>query len=265
MTSYLFVNTLQVEFESVLAMEHIGMTDMFKYLEDTGLKRFLEVSTSVFEGAFIEFFMNAKFIVGTIVSVCNQKMVITEDVFSTTFKLPTEGMIGFVDIPKETVVEIRRRFSASDVPFKAPSKKREMKIEYRLLHDIVAKSLCANAGSFDTVTCEKFDFMVAISAGMTVNWGKILFQVFMGMVKNPKKQSQGYTVQISVLLANLVKADLGELVKLNPQKVLTRKSVQTYIKKKLEIKPAGESSKHTEDTASKTDGGESQVAQPVEK
>ncbi|KZV22633.1 branched-chain-amino-acid aminotransferase-like protein 2 [Dorcoceras hygrometricum] len=54
------------------------------------------------------------------------------------------------------------------------------------------------------------------------------------------------------------KADLGESVKLHPQKMLTSKSVQTYIKKNLEIKPAGESRKHTEDTASNTEGGDTQ-------
>ncbi|KZV46717.1 pollen-specific leucine-rich repeat extensin-like protein 2 [Dorcoceras hygrometricum] len=171
MTSSLFVNTLQVDFVSVLTMEHTEMTRMFKSLEDTGLRGFLEGTTFVFENAVTEFFINAKVIAGTVIStMCNQKLVITEDMFSTTFKLPTEGMTGLVDIPKETIAEMRSRFSATDVPFKAPSKKREMWIEYRLLHDIVAKSLCAKVGSFDTVTCEKFEFMVAISAGISVNW-----------------------------------------------------------------------------------------------
>ncbi|KZV38894.1 hypothetical protein F511_08811 [Dorcoceras hygrometricum] len=147
-------------------------------------------------------------------------------------------------------------FLKADVTFRAPRKKREIKIEYRLLHDIVAKSLCAKVRSFDIVTCEKFEFMVASSVGIAVNWGKILFNLLMGMVKNPKKQSQGYTVHISTLLASLVQADLDASVKLHPQKVLTRKSFQTYIKKNFEVKPAGESSKHTEDTAINTDGSE---------
>ncbi|KZV37625.1 hypothetical protein F511_11247 [Dorcoceras hygrometricum] len=120
------------------------------------------------------------------------------------------------------------------------------------------------SGSFDTVTCEKFDFMVAISAGIAVNWGKVLFKIVMRMVKNPKKQSQGHTAQVSTLLASIVQANLGASVKLHPQKLLTSKSMQTNIKKDLEIKPAGESSKHTEDTASNTDGGESQATQTVE-
>ncbi|KZV27904.1 hypothetical protein F511_24270 [Dorcoceras hygrometricum] len=239
MASSQFVNALQVEFESVLTLESTSMTRMFKSLEDIGMKGFLEVTTSVYEDVVTEFF-NAKFIAGTIVSfVCNQKMVITEDVFSKTFRLPTEGMTGFLDIPKDTVMEMRSRFSATDVPFRAPSKKREMKFEYRLLHDIVAKSLCAKSGSFDTVTSEKFELMVAISTGSIVKWAKVLFRVLLSMVNNPKKQSQEFAVQVSILLANLVKADLGESIKLHSQKMLTSKSVQTYIKKNLEIKPAG--------------------------
>ncbi|KZV22994.1 hypothetical protein F511_20395 [Dorcoceras hygrometricum] len=164
MAASFFVNAMQVDFESVLAMEHAGMVRMFKTLEDTWLK-------------------------GT------------------------------------------------------SSKKKEMKIEYHLLHDIVAKALCAKAGSFDVVTNEKFDLMVEITAGFKVNWAQVLFQVLVAMVNNPNRQSQGFVVQLSVLLERLVKEDLGELVKLHPQKVLTKKSVHTYIKKNMVVGPAGETSK----------------------
>ncbi|KZV50611.1 hypothetical protein F511_14614 [Dorcoceras hygrometricum] len=111
-------------------MEHSGMVKMFKSLEDSGLKGFLEASGSVYEEAVLEFFANAKAFVGTIVSL--------------------------------VVIEIRRQFSWSDEPFKAPNKKKEMKIEFRLLHDILAKALCAKAGSFDQVTSEKLDIMIEI-------------------------------------------------------------------------------------------------------
>ncbi|KZV20962.1 myosin-6-like [Dorcoceras hygrometricum] len=113
-----------------------------------------------------------------------------------------------------------------------------MKVEYRLLHDIVAKALCAKAGSFDIVTSEKFDLMVAISAGL-----KVLFQTLVAMVHKPTKQSQGFAVQLSVLLERLVKADLGESVKLHSLKVLNKRSVHTYMKKNLGVCPAGETSK----------------------
>ncbi|KZV43014.1 hypothetical protein F511_41807 [Dorcoceras hygrometricum] len=187
MASSLFVNAMQVNFDSELTMEHSGMDKMFKSLEDSGLKGFLEASNLVYEEAVIEF--------------------------------------SFSEYSKGDMIEMQSQFSGSDEPFRAPKKKKEMKIEFRLLHDVVAKALCAKSGSFD----------------------------------------QGFAIQISVLLQNIVKENLGKSVKLHPQKVLKSKSVNTYIKKNLKIKPAGESSMHNDDTASNTEGGESQGALLVRK
>ncbi|KZV30932.1 hypothetical protein F511_24612 [Dorcoceras hygrometricum] len=75
---------------------------------------------------------------------------------------------------------------------------------YRLLHDIVAKSLSVKADSFDVVMTENFEMMVTISAGLKVNWGHILFQTLDSMVY-ACKQSQGYVVPLSILLEKLVK------------------------------------------------------------
>ncbi|KZV40494.1 hypothetical protein F511_23831 [Dorcoceras hygrometricum] len=259
MAASLYVNTLQVKFESVLAMEHTEMAHLFKSLVDTGLEGFLAVSDSVYEAAVVEFFANAKIIAGTIVSfVANRKLVISKEYFNKTFGFPTEGVTSFLDVPKETVVEMRSRFSGSDVPFRTPNKKREMKMEFQLLHDIVAKALCAKAGSFDIVTSEKFDLMVTISAGLIVNWGQLLFQVLKNMVNNPKRKSQGFAV------TELVKDNLGESVKLHPQKVLTSKSVHTYIKKNHEVEPTGEFNQQTGDTSSGTEGGQSKITKTVE-
>ncbi|KZV19606.1 hypothetical protein F511_10509 [Dorcoceras hygrometricum] len=124
MASSLFVNTLQVNFASVLAMEYAGMVRMFKYLKDTGLRGFLEGTTYVFESAVTEFFSNARVLAGTTVStVCGQKLVVTEENFSATFKLPTEGMANFAGIQKETIAEMKYRFSATEVPFKFLTRK----------------------------------------------------------------------------------------------------------------------------------------------
>ncbi|KZV37722.1 hypothetical protein F511_16262 [Dorcoceras hygrometricum] len=178
---------------------------------------FLDGTTSVFENAVTEFFVNAKVIAGTIVStVCSRKLVVTDDTFSATFKLPIAGITGLADISKETIVET--------------------------CHSWLLRYF----------TCEKFEFMAAISTGISVNWGIILFQRFLSMVQNPKKQSQGYTVLIT-LMETLVKADLGASIKMHPQNVLTSKSVQTYIKKNQDIAPEGETSKRTKDTASNTE------------
>ncbi|KZV25466.1 hypothetical protein F511_16570 [Dorcoceras hygrometricum] len=212
MAASLSVNAVQVDFVSVLSMEHVGIVKMFKSLEETGLKGFLGVNCSLFWGAVIEFFANAKVITGTIVSfVVNRKMVVTKDVIAEAFGLPIEGMVGFTDLLAQSVAEMRMRFSGTDVPFRAPNKKKEMKVEYRLLHEIMEKAMCAKAGSFDVVTSEKFDLMVAISA-----------------------------VHMSVLLEKLVKAYLRESVKLHPLKLLNHKSL-TYMKKNLAVGPFGES------------------------
>ncbi|KZV54838.1 hypothetical protein F511_37172 [Dorcoceras hygrometricum] len=265
MAAYFFVNALQFNFESVLIMEHTGMEHMFKSLEDTGLTVFLAASSSVYESAVVEIFANAKVTAETIVSfVANRKLALMKETFAEAFGLPTE-MTSFLDIPNQNVIEMRGRFSGSDVPFRTPSKKKKIKIEFHLLHDIVAKALCAKAGSFDMVTTEKFDLMVAITARLKVNWAQVLLQVLVAMVHDPSRQSQGFSVQLSVLLERLVKTDLGESVKLRPKKVLTNKSVHTYIKKNLDVRPAGESSKKIEDTTSGTEGGQSHMTKPVEK
>ncbi|KZV38132.1 histone-lysine N-methyltransferase ATXR2 [Dorcoceras hygrometricum] len=68
-----------VDFESVLAMEHTGMVRMFKTLKDTGLKGFLEESSSVYKVAVLEFFTNAKVVAVTVISfIDNRKLALTK-------------------------------------------------------------------------------------------------------------------------------------------------------------------------------------------
>ncbi|KZV30230.1 hypothetical protein F511_37220 [Dorcoceras hygrometricum] len=88
-----------------------------------------------------------------------------------------------------------------------------------------------------SATSEKFDLMVAISAGLKVNWAQVLFQILIAMVYSPSRQSQGFAVQLNVLLQRLVKADLRETVNLHPQKVLNNKPIHTYMKNNLGVGP----------------------------
>ncbi|KZV31216.1 hypothetical protein F511_09410 [Dorcoceras hygrometricum] len=106
MASVLFVNALQVNFASVLTMEHNGMVKRFKSLKDSELKGFLEASGSVYEEAVLEFFTNAKVLAGTIVSLVGARNIaITKDTLIEVFGLPSEGLNSFLTIPKETVIE----------------------------------------------------------------------------------------------------------------------------------------------------------------
>ncbi|KZV18287.1 hypothetical protein F511_24254 [Dorcoceras hygrometricum] len=213
MASSFTVNTLQVNFESVLSMEHEGMVKMFRSLAASGLRGFLG-------------------------------MVITKSVIAEAFQLPTEGMVGFTDLPSKAVAEMKMVFFGTDVPFRPSNKKKEMKVEFRLLHDIVAKELCAKARSFDVVTSAKLEIMVAISAGLKVNWG---IQTLVAMVHTPGIKSQGFVVPLSILLEKVVKADLEASVALHPLKVLNNKYVLTYMKKNQAVVQAGESSKASGD------------------
>ncbi|KZV34158.1 hypothetical protein F511_30055 [Dorcoceras hygrometricum] len=120
-------NTLQFNFDSVLTMADEGMVKMFQTLEESGLRGFLGVSGSVYEHDLTQFYEKWMFVNGEIVSTVSE-------------------------------------FSKTGAPFQTSSNKKDMKVEYRLLNDIVAKSLTAMAGSFDAMTIERFDIMAEISA-----------------------------------------------------------------------------------------------------
>ncbi|KZV55820.1 hypothetical protein F511_20885 [Dorcoceras hygrometricum] len=58
MASSLFVNTVHVFFESVLAMDNAGMVAMFESLVSTGMKGFLGCPAMIHEAALLDFFEN---------------------------------------------------------------------------------------------------------------------------------------------------------------------------------------------------------------
>ncbi|KZV23629.1 hypothetical protein F511_33501 [Dorcoceras hygrometricum] len=209
-------------------MEDAGTVRMFQFWRNQGLEDFWG-SGAVFEEGLIQFFANASVIAGTIVStMANKKMLITMDVFVETFHLPMEGLLS--------------------------KKKKNMQVEYRLLHDIVAKSLSVKADSFDVVTTEKFEMMVAIIAGLKVNWAHMLVKTLVsylplefGLEFHLAKNYPGYAVHLSLLLEKLLKADLGDFVALHPLKVLNNKSVLTYMKKNQAAPQSGEGRKTSGD------------------
>ncbi|KZV20889.1 hypothetical protein F511_38791 [Dorcoceras hygrometricum] len=89
--------------------------------------------------------------------------------------------------------------SLSGCPLSTPFKKHNLKVEYRILADVVSKALLAKAGAFDTVTNENL-VMFAIASRLDVNWSDILFQILMDMAMSEEEQSQGFTAQITHLL-----------------------------------------------------------------
>ncbi|KZV21005.1 U-box domain-containing protein 43 [Dorcoceras hygrometricum] len=136
MASSLVSNTNQVHFASVLAMDNSEMVSMFEALVASGLNGFLGCMSEISETALIEFYENAS--------------------------LPVEGLIDISEVPKDLIFDARTEFSLTVEQLTTSCKKRELKIEYRLLSDIVAKSITVKAGSFDAVTHERFLLMTAI-------------------------------------------------------------------------------------------------------
>ncbi|KZV34606.1 hypothetical protein F511_19448 [Dorcoceras hygrometricum] len=63
-------------------------------------------------------------------------------------------------------------------PVNMSGRKGQMKIEYRLLCDIMAKSISVKAGSFNALTVEKFALLTAVVCGVKMNWASVLFNIF---------------------------------------------------------------------------------------
>ncbi|KZV57417.1 hypothetical protein F511_04854 [Dorcoceras hygrometricum] len=148
------------------------------------------------------------------------------------------------------VSDARKIFSKSGEPVVPHGKNKLLKYEYRLLNDILAKSITVKAGSFDAVTNERFQMMTAIHFRLKVNWSKVLFGVLEEMVDRTVKKAKGYGAQISVLLNSDPALTMGEATHFPSSKILSPKTVLTYI-----------TTNHTADARGQSDeGGKMPVA-----
>ncbi|KZV33582.1 dystroglycan-like [Dorcoceras hygrometricum] len=206
MASSLISNSHHVDFDSVFGMDDATITQMFELLIATGLKDFLVCPAVYYEAALIEFFENG---------------YVRED-----------GMVGLTDVSdvlKDLVFDARSQFSESEEQVSISCFKKEMKIEYRLLHDILAKTLFVKAGSFDAVTHERFMLMTAITFDVKINWGSMLFGVLKAKVTPGSQQAKGYAIQICVVLSKVPGLELGESNPFPIHRVLTERTVHIFV------------------------------------
>ncbi|KZV19241.1 hypothetical protein F511_20977 [Dorcoceras hygrometricum] len=203
MASSYYTNTLHVNFESVLAMDDPCMVSMFQALMASGLEGFLGCPAVIYEAALVDFFENAS--------------------------VRDEGLSELLEIPKDLVFDARCIVSLSGELVSMYGKKKEMKFEYRLLCDIMAKTISVKAGSFNAITMEKFLMLTSIVCGVRINWTNILFNILKKMVSPGSRQAKGYAVQISLLLENVPNLELGESSEFTSTKILTEKTVHLYI------------------------------------
>ncbi|KZV48370.1 hypothetical protein F511_22506 [Dorcoceras hygrometricum] len=204
MASSYYTNTLHVNFESVLAMDDPGMVSMFQALMAPGLEGFLGCPAVIYEATLVDFFENAS--------------------------VRDEGLSELSEILKDLVFDARIIVSLSGEPVSmSGKKKKEMKFEYRLLCDILAKTISINAGSFDALTMKKFLMLTAIICEVKINWNRVLFNILKDMVTAGSRQAKGYAVQISLLLENVPTLELGESSEFPSSKILPDKTVHRYI------------------------------------
>ncbi|KZV33720.1 hypothetical protein F511_30407 [Dorcoceras hygrometricum] len=184
MASPLISNSHHIDFESVFRLDDAGMVQMFETLIATRLKEFLGCPAVFYEDALTEFFANSSVREDDMVvsTISGTAIEISQEMFAAAFELPTEGLIDLTDVPKNFVFDARSLFSDSKDQVSMSCLKKALKFHYRLLHDILAKTIYVKAGSFDCVTRDQFLLMTAITFDVKINWSSLLFGVFKEMV-----------------------------------------------------------------------------------
>ncbi|KZV58114.1 developmentally-regulated G-protein 3 [Dorcoceras hygrometricum] len=254
MASTFIANSYQVNFDSVLLIsDHDGMLNMFKALEASVLRGFLGCESVLYEKELEQFFDTALIQDGDITGAISGKYFsVSQSQFA---EVDIHGKKRFMKHEYRLLNDIMangditgaisgKYFSVSQSQFAEVDihgKKRFMKHEYRLLNDIMAKAITVKAGSFDAVTNERFMIMTAIHFGLKVNWSKVLFGVLKDMVDRTQKKAKGYAAQIGVLLKIIPAITMGEAVPFPPSKILSIKTVNTYIAMNHTIDARGQS------------------------
>ncbi|KZV42376.1 dystroglycan-like [Dorcoceras hygrometricum] len=230
MASAYYSNTTHIDFASVLAMENPGMVSVFNALMDSGLEGFLGCPAVIYESELVDFFNNGSVRDGLVVSTVNGVPVeISEQLFAETFELPVNGLEDLSEMPKDKICDARSIVSLSGEPVSLSGRKGQMKIEYRLLCDIMEKSISVKASSFNALTVEKFSLLTAVVCGIRMNWASILFNILKKMVTAGSKQAKGFAVQISLLLESIPNLELGESSEFPASKILTEKTAHLFV------------------------------------
>ncbi|KZV35376.1 hypothetical protein F511_36199 [Dorcoceras hygrometricum] len=204
MASSLISSSLHVDFDSVFGMDDAGLVQMFESFIVTGLKDFLGCPAVFYEAALTEFFKNSSVRDGVVVSTIRGTTIeISEEMFTAAFDLPTEGLTNLSEVPKNLVLDARSIFSDSKKKVSISCLKKEMKLQYRLLSDILAKTLYIKAGSFDAVTRDQFILMTAITCDVKINWSNLLFGILKDMSTGCVLGKWVYLVTLVMSLFNL--------------------------------------------------------------
>ncbi|KZV58027.1 dystroglycan-like [Dorcoceras hygrometricum] len=230
MAASFYSNSIHVDFDSVLEMDEPGMVSMFQALVASGLQGFLGCTAVVYEEALVEFFANGRVRDGLVVSLVDGVIVeISEKLFAEMFELPVVGLADVSEMPKDKIFDARSIVSMTGEPVLLSGSKSQMKMPFRLLCDILAKSISVKAGSFNALTVEKFSLLTAVVCDVKMNWGSVLLGILKKMVTLGSKQAKGFAIQLSLIMESFHNLKLGESSEFPPSKILTEKTTHRYI------------------------------------
>ncbi|KZV15651.1 hypothetical protein F511_31751 [Dorcoceras hygrometricum] len=267
MASFLISRSHHIDFDSVFRFDDAEIVQMFESLVTTGLMEFLGCPAIFHENALTEFFANGSVRDGMVVSTIGGIAVeISESVFSAAFGLPTAGLTDLSEVPRNLLSDAQSLFSASEKEVSISCLKKEIKMQYRLLSDILAKSLFVKAGSFDAVTRDCFLLMTVITFDVKVNWGNLLFGVLKEIVTPDSRQAKGYAIQICVLLKNIPGLELGESKAFPAPCILNEKTVHRIVSvnENVGVEEVGEAPRTKKTPVKKTMSKKRQAASEAE-
>lgn len=139
-----------------------------------------------------EFFANASVRNEIILStVRGKKYNISQYNFADALDLPTSDIDLLTAVPNGNMEFWARQMTFSGALMIQHGDKKDLKMEFRWLANIVAKSILAKAGAYEKITLEKLQTMVLIASQIQVNWSDILFHILSEMVRG-RNQSQGF-------------------------------------------------------------------------
>ncbi|KZV53102.1 hypothetical protein F511_14200 [Dorcoceras hygrometricum] len=114
MASAYYSNTQHIDFESVLAMDDLGMVSKFQAIMASGLEGFLGCPAVIYEASLVDLFENTLVRDGVIIStVAGQLVEISEEWFEESFDLLVDGFADLSEIPKDVVFDARGIVSMS--------------------------------------------------------------------------------------------------------------------------------------------------------
>lgn len=164
-----------VDFEEVQAVNNSEINTILEILSESGLKKFLSCTLSYNLSVVKQFFSSTRIIHGSIVCTFNNdNHIISQKMFADVLELPYGGLEKVSEIPDGNSDMWKSGFSQSETPISIPGEKHDLKSEFRMMANIVDKSLLERAGTYDKITLEKFHYMALIASRILVDWSGIL-------------------------------------------------------------------------------------------